>query len=380
MAGLLETYFIRHFASCVWNEGLAVPGVGTLRCQNKHKFTLMWGSLTAICAALPGLLLASITRNKLASALGLLPVAPVMHFWAKHSYSAFGFGWVPFAVRVLAKKPPAPEQFVRFVVVSDTHKRHSDVLLPDGDVLLHCGDFTEDGTLEELSEFNEWLGTKCSKYRRRIVIAGNHDLVLDPEVDDLVWEQFIGTSSDKKSQAAAARAVLTNCEYLEAEEAEPERGIRIYGAPWTPLIAPPGIFAPWGFNRDAADAREALRKQPRPFVNVKKVHEPLAPVSLSQAVPSAEECWSRVPEGIDILMTHGPPKGRCDNCWGRSLGDATLLAAVERISPRFHVFGHLHEAYGVCTVGNTTFVNASSCTFLDDAVHRPVVFDVPVKR
>merc|ERR1712107_749663 len=109
---------------------------------------------------------------------------------------------------------------------------------------------------------------------------------------------------------------------------------------------------------------EALRKQPRRFVNVKKAHEPLVPACLSLPVPSAEECWSRVPEGIDILMTHGPPKGRCDACWGRSLGDATLLAAVDKICPRFHVFGHLHEAFGACKVGATTFVNASTCTFL----------------
>ena len=38
------------------------------------------------------------------------------------------------------------------------------------------------------------------------------------------------------------------------------------------------------------------------------------------------------------------------------------LNAIRRIKPRLHVFGHIHEDYGVTMEGPTTLVNASTCT------------------
>lgn len=53
---------------------------------------------------------------------------------------------------------------VRFVCISDTHSGLERVrdpyFLPAGDVLLHAGDFTEGGTVTEIKEFNDYLGTK----------------------------------------------------------------------------------------------------------------------------------------------------------------------------------------------------------------------------
>lgn len=380
--------YIRQFASCVWGDGLPLPFVGKLKCQNKHQFTGAWALVTAGLTLLPVVATSWITRrissangrnSKLTMFLSLIPFGTVVRFWVKHAYAAFGLGPAPPGIKTLCDAPRKEGvEYVRFVVISDTHNKHDDLVLPDGDVLLHCGDFTVGGTRKELESFNNWLGEHCSKFKRRIVIAGNHDLCLDPDVDDLVWEQFVQASNrNKRAYAIAARSLLTNCEYLEDEEAKPERGIRIYGAPWTPIIAPPDIYVPWAFNRDPVEVK--MQAQPRPFSTIKKTHEPLIPVSLTSAVDSLEECWARIPNGVDILMTHGPPKGRCDKCWNQHGGDPVLLAAVERVAPRFHIFGHLHESYGTCTVGPTTFINASSTTFLDDVFHRPVVFDVPVK-
>lgn len=102
---------------------------------------------------------------------------------------------------------PSGAQAVRIVVVSDTHDRHERCYLPEGDILVHCGDFTSKGTTRENSlmmmrmkrmtirtdslgwmhagdwrglekgevpssvkQFNEFLGTLPHKHK--IVIAG----------------------------------------------------------------------------------------------------------------------------------------------------------------------------------------------------------------
>ena len=35
---------------------------------------------------------------------------------------------------------------VRIVLISDTHNKHKMLELPEGDILIHAGDFTNDGT------------------------------------------------------------------------------------------------------------------------------------------------------------------------------------------------------------------------------------------
>lgn len=63
---------------------------------------------------------------------------------------------------------------------------------------------------------------------------------------------------------------------------------------------------------------------------------------------------------------------------GEDAGCEELIAAVERIRPAYHVFGHIHEAYGVTTDQTTTFVNASVCTLAYVPSNAPMVFDVTV--
>ena len=57
-------------------------------------------------------------------------------------------------------------------------------------------------------------------------------------------------------------------------------------------------------------------------------------------------------------------------------GCAELLTAVmDRVRPKFHVFGHIHEAYGMWRNKDTTFINAATCDRGYKLVHDPVVFD-----
>lgn len=61
----------------------------------------------------------------------------------------------------------------RFVCISDNHD-HYDFTLPDGDILLHSGDFTANATEKEIETFLNWLKT-LTQYRLKIVIVGNHE-------------------------------------------------------------------------------------------------------------------------------------------------------------------------------------------------------------
>ena len=66
----------------------------------------------------------------------------------------------------------------RIVTISDTHSRHSKISpMPEGDILIHSGDATERGGIDEIAAFNEWLG--ALPYKHKIFVAGNHDWLFE---------------------------------------------------------------------------------------------------------------------------------------------------------------------------------------------------------
>jgi len=98
---------------------------------------------------------------------------------------------------------------VRIVCISDTHDQHAKLSAPDGDLLIHTGDFSAFGdTPIEIIDFNQWLGTLLHKYK--VVIAGNHDRI---------FEQHPGV----------ARQLLTNAIYLENSGVE-LAGLKLWAA------------------------------------------------------------------------------------------------------------------------------------------------------
>ena len=89
-----------------------------------------------------------------------------------------------------------------------------------------------------------------------------------------------------------------------------------------------------------------------------------------------------IPTDTEILITHGPPLafGDLSKVGGNSVGCEDLYNTVtERIKPLYHVFGHIHEGYGLYTDGITKYINAASIDFDDNPVNKPIVFDLPVK-
>ena len=96
----------------------------------------------------------------------------------------------------------------------------------------------------------------------------------------------------------------------------------------------------------------------------KLVFSLLGRMGFSQA--DAEDLWSTIPTDTDVLITHGPPYGIFDLCPGEKgipehAGCPALWSAVEKIlSIKLHVFGHIHEGYGVLEhAGGRTSVNAA---------------------
>ncbi len=207
---------------------------------------------------------------------------------------------------------------LRVVAWSDTHGYHERVTLPPGDLLIHAGDLTKHGELEEVGAFDAFLA--ALPHPHKIVIAGNHDWCFQRQPDD-------------------ARARLRHAIYLE-DQAITIEGWKFYGSPWQPE------FLDWAFN-------------------------------LPRGGPLREK-WALIPTDTDVLVTHGPPLGHGDRTTfgSQHVGCEDLLAAVERIAPRFHVFGHIHEGAGVTRAGVTTLVNAASCDVFYEPIQPPVVFDL----
>jgi len=267
---------------------------------------------------------------------------------------------------------PPPENKLRFVCMADTHSltSHLKQNIPHGDVFIHAGDFTRCGSISEVREFNTWLNKLPHKHK--IVIAGNHELSFDPAFHNMIDDRGIPTgksshignspmhicqkilamdsmgidrdqlqSAVSEGKCEDIKRELTGCEYLEDSSIE-ICGLKIYGTPWQPE------FSGWAFN-----------------------------------LPRGSQClkrWNNIPTDTDILITHTPPLGFGDLCsTGVRAGCVDLLRSVQkRIKPKYHIYGHIHEGYGVRSDGKILFINASTCDINYLPCNPPVVFDVPL--
>ena len=229
----------------------------------------------------------------------------------------------------------APRQGIRIVAISDTHNKHDQVQIPEGDILVHTGDMTLRGTEEELLSFAKWFAA-IEGFDAKIVIAGNHDLSLDTEQCEAK-----GTKDSRRIKELFLET-LGDASYLEDSSIH-LHGLHIYGAPWQPY------FEDWAFQ-------------------------------LGRGAPCAA-CWAAVPDTVDVLLTHGPPLGRGDLCFpnGRRAGCRDLLRHIQsRIKPYVHIFGHIHEATtSPSSDGVTDFINASTCNIKYRPLHPPVLLDLP---
>lgn len=201
-----------------------------------------------------------------------------------------------------APAPPPPPQAnpIRLVCISDTHGWTPDV--PDGDILIHAGDMSASGHRLEIQAQFDWLASL--PHRHKVVIAGNHDLELDPDLPRRPYE--VDPSLPPRGPEGFELHDLHYLDNASVELKVGERAVRVFGAPNIPRIGP---FA-FQYAR-------------------------------------AEDRWAGIiPDNTDIVVTHGPPREFLDGVRDHPCGCASLVREVRRVKPQVHVFGHIHEGHG----------------------------------
>jgi len=117
-------------------------------------------------------------------------------------------------------------------------------------------------------------------------------------------------SPSQTSPAKKLGGLLKNATcYLENSGVEID-GVKFWGSPWQPE------FFNWAFN---------LPRGRR-----------------------LAEIWALIPDDTEVLITHTPPYGILDRVdSGEHVGCEDLRRALQRVKPKVHVFGHIHEDRGV---------------------------------
>lgn len=197
--------------------------------------------------------------------------------------------------------------------------------LKGGDLLIIAGDLTASDNSLEHEFFLDWLHEQ--EYRKKILVAGNHDNFLDDGVPLQICDKLIKC-----------------CDYLLDSETEFE-GLKIWGSPWT------------------------------------KTFEGMNPHCMAFTCDTEEELavkFSLIPDDIDILITHSPPFGFLDGIPLEDgslfhVGSSSLGIRIQDICPRFHIFGHIHKWGGqMIDCVTTKFVNASLMNEDYDSIFKPV--------
>jgi Icc-related predicted phosphoesterase len=221
---------------------------------------------------------------------------------------------------------------MKLVLISDTHCRLRNFTVPDGDLLLHAGDLTFSGNVQEISQELRALGRIAKKFKHGcVLIAGNHD--------------WLGERNPALMKQMCEDEGLT---YLDHSSVNIE-GFAIFGSAYTPE------FGNWAFN--------VPRGQP------------------------LKEKWAQIPDNTDILISHGPPlsildgverfNGQNQEYEIEHVGCADLYFRIQELKQlKLHLFGHIHGGYGTKIVGTKTFVNASICTEQYKPTNDPIVIDI----
>lgn len=219
---------------------------------------------------------------------------------------------------------------MKLVVISDTHGWHDDIKnMPDGDVLIHCGDFTNIGEHEQVEDFIQWMAGQ--PHRFKIFIAGNHDRSFDTN--------FPRSNRDNQWLKDVHKRIQDLGLYYLENSSVDILGVKFWGSPITPDFYP----EMWAFNC--------------PRTDINKV-------------------WKTIPLDANVVITHGPPQFKLD--WtksGKYVGCGELMYTIQEVKPRFHFFGHIHESYGVVKTRDTIFANASLLDHRYDMKHYPLEFD-----
>lgn len=206
---------------------------------------------------------------------------------------------------------------MKITLISDTHTRQGQIPysdLPGGDLLIHAGDIMNSGyNKNDIIDFLYWYDS-IPGYDKKVFIAGNHDRMFENHPEDV-----------KEWLSKFPNIIYLQDEAYEIYDLETDKSIKLYGSPWQPW------FYDWAFNVE----RNSLKLSGK---------------------------WEAIPDDTDILITHGPAWGSVDTVEGRpwdNLGCELLAERIQRFRPKIHVCGHIHSGYGIETIDNIHYINAS---------------------
>ena len=83
-----------------------------------------------------------------------------------------------------------------------------------------------------------------------------------------------------------------------------------------------------------------------------------------------------IPDDTDVLVTHTPPYGILDYDDNIHYGSEKLLQRVLAVSPRLHLFGHIHRQHGVTDNGRTNFSNGAIMNVDYTDLHSPTLIEL----
>lgn len=205
---------------------------------------------------------------------------------------------------------------MKIAVISDTHCYHEQVHTGDIDMLIHAGDSTDEQLAifnqHEFYKFWDWWIAHPAKYK--IYVAGNHDSYLESPMSNY----FLKTQIPK------------NCVVITKGTNFEMAGIKFYASPFTPE------YGSWSF----------MYKRAKGYKH-----------------------WNEIEEDREIVITHGPPYSILDLTEDRDrnlkfCGCKNLLARIQKVKPKYHIFGHIHgnkkfRNNGILERDGIKFINAS---------------------
>ena len=205
---------------------------------------------------------------------------------------------------------------MRLICLADTHNLHREIPIPDGDVLIHAGDCTDGGTRNETEKFLKWFSSQSHPHK--ILVPGNHDFYFEKPENTKKVPENIDLLIDKGIEI---------------------NGIQFWGSPVTP-----GLHN-WAFSRERG---KEIRRH-----------------------------WELIPETTDILITHTPAFGILDEISsGIKVGCEELAKILPLVQPNYHLFGHIHHAFGETKRSAIDFFNLSMVDERMRIIHSPIIIEI----
>ena len=232
---------------------------------------------------------------------------------------------------------------MRLVIISDTHNLHDELNLPSGDVLIHCGDYSYSGQDNEVISFLTWMQEQTKKYRLVIGGHGNHEL--GPYEDR---EHF-----NELKTVFAPDVIWPHMRVFT----DPVTSLNFFFSPYVTTIN-----GRWAFEASSSEYQEIVK---------------------------------RIPDYVDILISHGPPFNILDTFVRHSIdwdsqqndyahtsrefkiGSKVLAERIKEIEPKLVCFGHCHENGGqTVEIDGTIYVNGAVLNENYEIANEPVIVNL----